>query len=78
MLVGALLDLGASLVGLREDLSRLGVAGFEVDSEKKWRGGLAGTHFVVRIDPAWAKQASAAQSLAGAGPGTYLLCRVIR
>lgn len=51
MLVGALLDLGAPLAGLREDLSRLGVPGFEVDAERKWRGGLAGTHFVVRLDP---------------------------
>lgn len=52
MLVGALLDLGAPLAGLREDLSRLGVPGFEVDAERKWQGGLAGTHFVVRLDPA--------------------------
>ena len=52
MLVGALLDLGAPLAGLREDLSRLSVPGFEVDAERKWRGGLAGTHFVVRLDPA--------------------------
>jgi pyridinium-3,5-bisthiocarboxylic acid mononucleotide nickel chelatase len=52
MLVGALLDLGAPLAGLREDLSLLRVPGFEVDAERKWRGGLAGTHFVVRLDPA--------------------------
>jgi uncharacterized protein (TIGR00299 family) protein len=51
MLVGALLDLGGDLATLREDLSRLGVAGFELAAAKKWRGGLAGTHFEVRLDP---------------------------
>src|SRR5262249_18174008 len=52
MLVGALLDLGAPLAELREDLSLLRVPGFEIVAERKWRGGLAGTHFVVRLDPA--------------------------
>jgi uncharacterized protein (TIGR00299 family) protein len=52
MLVGALLDLGTPLEALREDLSRLELPGFEVSAERKWRGGLAGTHFVVRLlDP---------------------------
>jgi uncharacterized protein (TIGR00299 family) protein len=51
MLVGALLDLGGDLARLREDLSRLGVPGFELEAARKWRGGLAGTHFTVRLDP---------------------------
>ena len=51
MLIGALLDLGAPLDGLREDLARLGVAGFSIRAERTWRGGLAGTHFQVTIDP---------------------------
>ncbi|MSR48340.1 MAG: LarC family nickel insertion protein, partial [Planctomycetes bacterium] len=52
MLVAALLDLGAPFQGLREDLATLGVPGFSIAQEKRWQGGLAGTHFVVRLDPA--------------------------
>jgi len=52
MLVAALLDLGASFEQLREDLAALRVDGFTIVREKKWQGGLAGTRFDVRLDPA--------------------------
>jgi uncharacterized protein (TIGR00299 family) protein len=50
MLVAALLDLGASFDGLREDLKALRLVGFSIEREKRWQGGLAGTRFVVRPD----------------------------
>jgi uncharacterized protein (TIGR00299 family) protein len=52
MLVAALLDLGGDFEGLREDLARLRTDGFTVARERRWQGGLAGTRFVVTIDPA--------------------------
>jgi hypothetical protein len=43
MLLGSLLDFGAPLDRLNEDLTRLGIPGLRVQSEKAWQGGLAGT-----------------------------------
>jgi hypothetical protein len=52
MLVGALLDLGADFDGLREDLARLRLRGLSVARERRWQGGLAGTRYLVSVDPA--------------------------
>ncbi|MBL8842405.1 MAG: nickel pincer cofactor biosynthesis protein LarC [Planctomycetes bacterium] len=51
MLVAALLDLGAPFEGLEADLAALRVGGFTIAREKKWQGGLAGTRFLVQLDP---------------------------
>ncbi len=52
MLVGALLDLGGDFDTLREDLALLKLGGFSLARERRWQGGLAGTRFLVRLDPA--------------------------
>jgi uncharacterized protein (TIGR00299 family) protein len=52
MLVAALLDLGGDFEALREDLARLQADGFTIEREKRWQGGLAGTRYHVRLDPA--------------------------
>ena len=50
MLVGALLDLGASESGLRDALSSLGLEGYEVRIERKLAGVLEGCDFDVVVD----------------------------
>ena len=50
MMVGALLDLGASESGLRDALSSLGLEGYEVRIERKLAGVLEGCDFDVVVD----------------------------
>ncbi len=47
MIVGALLDAGASLDAVREAVSSTGLEGMELRAERVQRGGLAATHFSV-------------------------------
>lgn len=50
MLVGALLDLGASESGLREALSSLNLAGYDIRISRKMAGALDGCDFDVVVD----------------------------
>jgi hypothetical protein len=50
MIVGALLDAGLPLEGLRRELGRLGLEGWQVRLERRERGGIAAAKFVVEID----------------------------
>lgn len=50
MLVGALLDLGASLDGVREGLSKLGVGGWALERRTVRRHAIAATKFDVRLE----------------------------
>jgi pyridinium-3,5-bisthiocarboxylic acid mononucleotide nickel chelatase len=49
MLLGALLDLGAPLDGVRAAVDRTGLAGWELTAERVTRGGLAATRAVVEV-----------------------------
>ena len=50
MVVGALLDAGASLEAVREAVLSTGLGGVSVSAEKGKRGGLAGTRFTVKAE----------------------------
>jgi uncharacterized protein (TIGR00299 family) protein len=52
MVLGALVDAGYELGALEAALGTLGVEGFRLEARAVDRGGLAGTHLVVRTDPA--------------------------
>jgi len=52
MVLGALVDAGCSLEALETALGRLGVEGWRLEARLVERGGLRGTHLVVRTDPA--------------------------
>jgi len=49
MIVAALLDAGADLAVLKQQLRQLDIAGYEVRTERVRRGGLAGTRFYVEV-----------------------------
>lgn len=49
MLVGALLDAGASLEALRRELASLPLAGYQLSASKVTRKGFAGTQFAVAV-----------------------------
>jgi pyridinium-3,5-bisthiocarboxylic acid mononucleotide nickel chelatase len=51
MIVGALLDLGVDLETLKQQLSSLGLSGYEIGSRRIQRSGIAATKFDVDIDP---------------------------
>ncbi|HEY3244830.1 MAG TPA: nickel pincer cofactor biosynthesis protein LarC [Phycisphaerae bacterium] len=51
MIVGALLDAGASIEELRGDLAALRVAGFTIEAAKVRKQGFAATKFTVHLDP---------------------------
>ncbi len=51
MLVGALLDAGASFDALRAGLDSLDVPGYTVRADKVVKQGITATHFVVDVDP---------------------------
>ncbi|MBN2308681.1 MAG: nickel pincer cofactor biosynthesis protein LarC, partial [Candidatus Hydrogenedentes bacterium] len=51
MMVGALLDLGASFDALREGLASLGVTGYTLSADKVNKKGLEATQFKVAVDP---------------------------
>lgn len=48
MLLGALIDAGAELDGVRSELAKLPVSGYELSAERVLRQGITGTQFVVR------------------------------
>jgi pyridinium-3,5-bisthiocarboxylic acid mononucleotide nickel chelatase len=48
MALGALVDAGADVAGIREILERLPVSGWAIEAEPTLRGGIAGTHMVVQ------------------------------
>ncbi len=50
MIVGALLDLGVDLELLRQKLSPLGLNGYEINSRRVERSGIAATKFNVQVD----------------------------
>lgn len=50
MTVGALLDLGADLGKLIEDLKLLNIGGYEIKAEKKLKNGIMGTDFNVILE----------------------------
>lgn len=52
MIVGALIDAGASLEGLRDALSRLNVAGYAISASKITKQALAATRFEVTVESA--------------------------
>jgi hypothetical protein len=49
MLLGALVDVGLPLEGLKADLSRLPLSGYEIAAERTTRAGLAGTRVLVKV-----------------------------
>ena len=50
MILGALLDAGLALDDLRAALAKLNVEGYSLIEQRAQRGGLEGTHLVVRLD----------------------------
>ena len=52
MVLGALVDAGCELGALEAALTSLGVEGWRLEARPVERGGLRGTHLVVRTDPA--------------------------
>jgi pyridinium-3,5-bisthiocarboxylic acid mononucleotide nickel chelatase len=52
MVLGALVDAGCELATLEATLGSLGVEGWRLEARAVERGGLRGTHLVVRTDPA--------------------------
>ena len=52
MLLGALLDAGLSLDGLRSELAKLPVGGYRIEAAKTQRAGLAATHATVILEEA--------------------------
>lgn len=52
MMVGALLDAGASEVGLHDAIKSLGLDGFDIAITRKMAGAMAGCDFDVRVDAA--------------------------
>jgi len=52
MVLGALVDVGCELGALEAALASLGVEGWRLEARAVERGGLRGTHLVVRTDPA--------------------------
>ena len=52
MVLGALVDAGCELGALEAALASLGVEGWRLEARAVERGGLRGTHLVVRTDPA--------------------------
>jgi uncharacterized protein (TIGR00299 family) protein len=49
MTLGALVDLGADPEGLRRELEKLGVPGWNITFRRDQRGGIAGTHAMVEL-----------------------------
>jgi uncharacterized protein (TIGR00299 family) protein len=49
MIVGALLDAGASFAALQAELAKLGLPGYQLQTAAVQRGGLGGTHFQVEL-----------------------------
>lgn len=49
MILGALLDVGLELAALESELSKLGLDGYQLSSERVKRRGLAGTKFTVHL-----------------------------
>ena len=52
MVLGALVDVGCHVDTLEAALASLGVEGWRLEARAVERGGLRGTHLVVRTDPA--------------------------
>ena len=50
MLLGCLVDAGLDLDGLRSDLARLGVGGYELEARRVTRHGLSGTQLLVQVE----------------------------
>ncbi len=50
MIVGALIDLGLDFTALRDQLSTLGLRGYELKSECARRGAIAATRFIVEVE----------------------------
>jgi uncharacterized protein (DUF111 family) len=73
MLLGALLDLGAPLEGVRDAVGRTGLSGWELTAERVTRGGIGATRAVVEVtDTATERRAAellAHVERAGAGAG---------
>jgi uncharacterized protein (TIGR00299 family) protein len=59
MLLGALLDSGVSLEGLRGELRRLPLTGYRLDAARVTKGGLAATEATVTVDEAQSPRALA-------------------
>jgi uncharacterized protein (TIGR00299 family) protein len=51
MTLGALVDLGIDPEALRQELGKLGLAGWQLHFHRDQRGGISGTHGVVEIGP---------------------------
>ncbi|MDR3114579.1 MAG: nickel pincer cofactor biosynthesis protein LarC [Treponema sp.] len=51
MTLGALVDLGIDPQVLRQELGKLGIAGWQVRFHRDTRGGISGTHGVVELSP---------------------------
>jgi pyridinium-3,5-bisthiocarboxylic acid mononucleotide nickel chelatase len=69
MLLGALLDLGAPLDGVRSAVAATGVQGWELTAERVTRGGLAATRAVVTVtDTATERRAADVLALVGRAP----------
>ncbi|MEK6322052.1 MAG: nickel pincer cofactor biosynthesis protein LarC [Acidobacteriota bacterium] len=50
MIIGALIDLGVDLEALKHQLASLGLSGYEINSRRVQRSGMAATKFDVQID----------------------------
>ena len=60
MLLGALLDLGAPLDGVREAVARTGLAGWSLDAARVTRGGMSATRAVVTVEDTATERRAAA------------------
>lgn len=79
MFLGALLDLGAPLDGVRAAVASTGLTGWQLDAEQLTRGGLRATRAVVTVrDPATSRRADELRELVSrAGPAAALAGRAV-
>jgi uncharacterized protein (TIGR00299 family) protein len=78
MLLGALLDLGAPLDGIREAVARTGLAGWSLDAERVTRGAVGATRAVVTVSDDATERSAAALLAHVERAGTPLAERAVR
>jgi hypothetical protein len=78
MLLGALLDLGAPLDGVRAAVARTGLDGWSLDAERVTRGGVAATRAVVTVHDTATERRAAALLAHVEQAEAPLACRAVR
>ncbi len=79
MLLGALIELGAPVDGIRDAVAATGLTGWTLESERVTRGALGATRAVVTVtDTATGRRAAELLELVGRAPAAALAVRAVR